>query len=122
MPRDTLQQRRCRATQMRRGDASRAARACAGDVESPEAYAGADGRGAAGSGGRREALARGYASGGSADYCAMNPPSAMSSAPVTYDDSSDARKSATLAISRGWAMRPRGIAVSNARRFAAVLM
>jgi hypothetical protein len=37
-----------------------------------------------------------------------------------YDDSSLARNSATLAISRGWAIRPRGMPASNSRRIASV--
>src|SRR5207245_1638965 len=54
-------------------------------------------------------------------YCAVNPPSATISAPVTYDDSSEARKSATWAISRGWAIRPSGIESSNDFRLAGSL-
>src|SRR3989442_10970074 len=37
-----------------------------------------------------------------------------------YDESSLARNSATLAISRGWAMRPSGMPVSNSLRIASV--
>ena len=41
-------------------------------------------------------------------YFAVIPPSATSTLPVTNDDSSEARKSATLAISRGSPGRPIG--------------
>ena len=41
-------------------------------------------------------------------YFAVIPPSATMTLPVTNDDSSDARKSATLAISRGSPGRPIG--------------
>ena len=46
----------------------------------------------------------------------MKPPSMIISAPVMNDDSSEARKSAALAMSRGWPIRPRGIAVLNSAR------
>src|SRR5436309_897031 len=59
--------------------------------------------------------------GGERRHCAVNPPSATISAPVTYDDSSDARNSATCAISRGWAIRPSGIESSNDFRLAGSL-
>ena len=38
----------------------------------------------------------------------MKPPSMIISAPVMNDDSSEARKSAALAMSRGWPIRPSG--------------
>ena len=41
-------------------------------------------------------------------YLAVIPPSATTTEPVTNDDSSEARKSATLAISRGSPGRPMG--------------
>jgi hypothetical protein len=41
-------------------------------------------------------------------YCAVIAPSATSTVPVTNDDSSEARKRATLAISRGSPGRPIG--------------
>ncbi len=45
--------------------------------------------------------------------CAMIPPSATIVVPVTYDASSDARNSTTLAISIGCPQRPIGIASSE---------
>ena len=45
---------------------------------------------------------------GGSDHFAVMPPSATMTEPVTNDDSSDARKSATLAISRGSPGRPIG--------------
>src|SRR5262249_34717548 len=56
----------------------------------------------------------------SARQPAVKPPSTVSSAPVMYDESSLARNSATLAISRGVAMRPSGMPVSNSLRRASV--
>lgn len=47
---------------------------------------------------------------------AVKPPSTTSSAPVMNDESSLARKRATVAISRGWAIRPRGMPASDSRR------
>jgi len=44
----------------------------------------------------------------SAPYCAVIAPSATSTVPVTNDDSSEARKRAQLAISRGSPGRPIG--------------
>ena len=41
--------------------------------------------------------------------CAVNPPSTTYAAPVTYDASSEARKSATFATSSGLPQRPVGI-------------
>ena len=43
----------------------------------------------------------------------MKPPSTIISAPVMKDDSSDAKNSAALAMSRGWPMRPSGMPVLN---------
>ena len=44
---------------------------------------------------------------------AVSPPSATMAAPVTADDSSLARKSATLAISSGWRQRPRACSAAS---------
>src|SRR5581483_11452897 len=41
-------------------------------------------------------------------YAAVNPPSTRNVAPVTYEDSSEARNSAPLTTSRGFARRPVG--------------
>ena len=43
------------------------------------------------------------------NYWAVMPPSMTNSAPVTNDDSSDARYRIPAAMSSGWPMRPRGI-------------
>jgi hypothetical protein len=46
-------------------------------------------------------------------YICAVPPSTNSSMPVTKLESSDARKSAAVAISRGWPMRPIGMIETN---------
>ena len=54
-------------------------------------------------------------------YCAVMPPSITSSEPVTQDDSSDARNSTPLAISRAVPSRPIGVRSSSAWRTAGSL-
>ena len=51
---------------------------------------------------------------------AVKPPSTTSSAPVMNDESSLARKRATVAISRGSAIRPSGMPAANSRRSSSV--
>ena len=46
-------------------------------------------------------------------YAAVTPPSTTNVAPLTYDDSSLARKSAAFTISRGCARRPTGMCTSR---------
>ena len=58
--------------------------------------------------GRRCAGSAGALSYSGVTYAAVRPPSTRNVAPFTYDDSSLARKSAALTISRGFASRPIG--------------
>ena len=67
---------------------------------------------------RRAAAARRYVQSSGSPWppsAANTPPSATSTEPVTYDASSDARKSATFAISSGVPMRCTGICLLEIR-------
>ncbi len=82
MPRDSLQHRPCRATQMRRGDAPRATAGRSGHGMAPQCsrHRLPQPRRVAALPGVRRMPCRSVRAG---DHCAMNPPSAMISAPVT---------------------------------------